>query len=91
MDLGRIGQLRLQSSLLFIQEEIENKENQIGVFCVLTKVYDAIHHDTLLSKLQEYGVRGMTNLWFKSYLVYRKQVAEITCNGKKLCISTKRN
>jgi hypothetical protein len=28
----------------------------------------------------------MANLWFKSYLVHRKQVVEISCNGKK-CIS----
>jgi hypothetical protein len=28
----------------------------------------------------------MANLWFKSYLVYRKQVVEISCNGKK-CVS----
>jgi hypothetical protein len=49
-------------------------------------VYDAINQDTLLSKLQEYGVRGMANLWFKSYLVHLKQVVEISCNGKK-CVS----
>jgi hypothetical protein len=45
-----------------------------------------ILYDTLFSKLQEYGVRGMANLWFKSYLVHQKQVVEINCNGKK-CVS----
>jgi hypothetical protein len=46
----------------------------------------AINHDILLSKLREYGVRGMADIWFKSYLSHRKQVVEISCNGKK-CIS----
>jgi hypothetical protein len=55
----------------------------------LTKAYDAINHDILLSKLQEYGVRGMAYLWFKSYLVHRKQVVEISCNGKKYVLAPK--
>jgi hypothetical protein len=83
-------QLRLQSGLhASIQEAIEKKEkkeNQIGFFCDLTKAYDAINHDTLLIKLQEYGIRGMANLWFTSYMVYWKPVVEINRNGKK-CIS----
>jgi hypothetical protein len=88
MDLGRIGQLRLQFSI-FLQvykKQLKKKENQVGIFCDLTKAYDAINHDILLSKLREYGVRGVANIWFKSYLAHRKQVVEISCNGKK-CIS----
>jgi hypothetical protein len=50
--LGRIGQPRLQSSFfLQVQEAIEKKVNQTGIFCDLTKVFDAINHDTLHSKL----------------------------------------
>jgi hypothetical protein len=41
---------------------LRKKENQIGIFCDFTKAYDAINHDILLSKLQEYGVRGMATL-----------------------------
>jgi hypothetical protein len=83
---NRSTETAIQSFLASVQEAIEKKENQIGIFCDLTKAYDAINHDNLLSKLREYGVRGMANIWFKSYLAHRKQVVEISCNGKK-CVS----
>jgi hypothetical protein len=89
MDLGRTVQLRLQFSLflqVYRKHLQKRKENQIGIFSDLTKAYDAVNHDILLSKLQEYGFRGMANSWFKPYLVHRKQAVEISCNGKK-CIS----
>jgi hypothetical protein len=63
---NRSTETAIQSFLASIQEAIEKKENQSGIFCGLTKAYDAINHDTLLYKLQEYGVSGMANLWFKS-------------------------
>jgi hypothetical protein len=73
----------IHSLLASVQELIEKKEKHIGIFCDLTKVYNAISHDTLLFKLQKYGVRGVANSWFKSYLVDQKQVVEISCNGEK--------
>jgi hypothetical protein len=69
--------------LASVQEPIEKKENQTGIFCDLMKAYDAISHDTLLFKLQKYGIRGLANSWFKSCLVYRKQLVKISCNGEK--------
>jgi hypothetical protein len=47
---NRSTETAIQSFLASIQEAIENNENQIGIFCDLTKAYDAINHDTLLSK-----------------------------------------
>jgi hypothetical protein len=77
----------IHSFLTNIQAATEKKkENQVGIFCDLTKAYNAINHDILLSKLREYGVRGMAYIWIKSYLAHQKQVVEISCNGKK-CIS----
>jgi hypothetical protein len=70
---NRSTETAIQSLLTSIQEATEKKENQVGIFCDLAKAYDAINHDILLSKLREYGVRGMTNIWFKSYLAHRKQ------------------
>jgi hypothetical protein len=81
---NRSTETAIHSFLASIQQAIEKNENQIEFFCDLTKAYDAINHDTLLSKLQEYGIRRMANLWFKSYLVHRKQVVEISCNGKNV-------
>jgi hypothetical protein len=81
---SRSNETAIQSLLASVQESIEKKENQIGIFCDLTKVYDAMSHNTLLFKLQKYVVRRLANSWFKSYLVHRKQVVEISCSGKKV-------
>jgi hypothetical protein len=44
----------------------------------LTKVYDVLNHHILLDKLESYGIRGILNEWFKSYLFRRTQFVEIT-------------
>ena len=38
----------------------------------------AVEHEILLSKLNHYGVLGLINNWFKSYLTDRKQYVSIT-------------
>ena len=39
----------------------------------ISKAFDSINHEILLSKLQYYGIRGPTFLWFQSYLSSRFQ------------------
>ena len=39
--------------------------------------FDTINHDILLFKLNHYGIRGISNIWFASYLLNRKQYIEI--------------
>ncbi len=38
---------------------------------------DVISHDILLNKLNSYGIRGIANQWFRSYLSDRSQYVEI--------------
>ena len=56
-----------------IYDAIDNKQYQITLFCDLTKAFDTISHPILLEKLKVYGVRGIANSWFRSYLNNRQQ------------------
>ena len=75
-------EMALQAFTKSVQEAIENKLNPTGIFLDLTKAYDVLNHRILLSKLESYGIRGVTNRWFESYLSLQKQCVEI--NSRKL-------
>jgi sarcosine oxidase/L-pipecolate oxidase len=57
---------------------MDKRLHVIGIFFDLTKAYDMIDHNILLEKLNSYGIRGFTNVWFKSYLANRVQIVEIS-------------
>jgi len=59
------------------KKAIEKKINVIRIFFYLSKAFDVLGHKILLFKLDAYGVRGLVNQWFKSYLCNRKQYTEI--------------
>ena len=48
------------------------------IFLDLAKAFDTVSHKILLQKLKHYGVRGVTNDWFSSYLSNRKQCVKIS-------------
>ena len=76
----RSGHSTSQAILLItdkIQKAIENKKYSCGIFLDLTKAFDTVNHEILLKKLNCYGIRGLVNNWFESYLHHRKQYVSI--------------
>ena len=68
-----------------IQEAIDNKNFACGVFIDLQKAFDTVNHSILLNKLEYYGIRGLSNKLFQSYLHNRKQYVKI--NGVKSALA----
>ena len=60
-----------------VQESIKLNRPVIRIFVDLQKAFDTVNHQILLKKLNHYGVRGIANKWFESYLVGRKQYTSI--------------
>ena len=69
-----------------IREALDNNSFACGIFIDLQKAFDTVDHSILLKKLHYYGIRGLTNDWFGSYLTNRKQFVSI--NGFQSEIKT---
>ncbi len=68
-----------------IQMAIENKEYSCGIFLDFAKAFDTVNHDILLKKMEMYGIRGIANTWFQSYLSNRKQYVYLNNTASDLC------
>ena len=64
-----------------IRTALDNGHFACGIFIDLQKAFDTVDHNILVSKLEYYGVRGVAQNWFSSYLQNRKQF--VTINGFK--------
>ncbi len=56
---------------------MDNKLYSCGIFIDLQKAFDTVDHNILLTKLNHYGIRGIINKWFSSYLTGRVQTTQI--------------
>ena len=47
-----------------------------AIYIDLRKAFDTVDHGTLLSRLQEYGIKNRELEWFSDYLFNRKQLVQ---------------
>ena len=69
---------------------LQNKEDSFktaAIYLDLSKAFDTLSHDMLLTKLEIYGIRGISNEWFKSYMTNRYLQVKchtLSCNKTEL-------
>ena len=56
----------------------------LSIFIDLSKAFDTVYHQILISKLKNYGVKGKNLSWFKSCLENRKQYLNYSNNVTNL-------
>ena len=69
-----------------IRKTLDDGNIGCGVFVDLQKAFDAVDHQILLAKLNHYGICGVSNDWFKSYLSNCNQYVSI--NGYESGLAT---
>ena len=65
-------------------DNIEKKLYTGLVFLDLTKAFDTVNHSILLYKLEHYGIRGIVNNFFGSFLTNRNQYVTINNTNSSL-------
>ena len=60
-----------------IRKALDDKKYACGIFIDLQKAFDTVNHSILVNKLEYYGIRGVGNNWFESYLSNRLQYVSI--------------
>ena len=56
---------------------IEDGQFSCGIFLDLSKAFDTVDHSILIRKLGHYGICGIANDWFTSYVHNRRQYVTI--------------
>ena len=81
MQLGFRQKFSTSHALINLPENIRQALDEgyigCGISVNLQKPFDTVDHEIMLSKLDYYGIRGISNTWFKSYLSNRKQSVSI--------------
>ena len=81
LQFGFKQQYSTSHTLITITEKVRKAHNDrntgCGVFVDFQKAFDTVDHQILLAKLNHYGIRGVPNDWFKSYLSNRNQYVSI--------------
>lgn len=64
---------------------LDEKKHCVGIFLDLAKAFDTVSTKILLKKLENLGIRGIGQEWFKSYLSDRQQLVGVgSCFSDRL-------
>lgn len=69
-------------------DNIEKVNILVGIQLDLSKAFDCLSHDMILSKLLSPRIRNTTLAWFAAYLEGRQQVVEVAQTTKGVSITT---
>jgi len=57
----------------FVRSNLDKSNKVMGIFLDVQKAFDCVNHELLLKKLENSGIRGVSNNLFKSFLSGRTQ------------------
>ena len=60
-----------------ICDALDKNNSACGIFIDLQKGFDTVQHKILSNKLAHYGIRGLANDWFPSYLTNRQRFFQL--------------
>ena len=73
--------ITIQQAVFILTDNILTVLNQWqhvgGIFCDLSKAFDCVNHETLVFKLNCYGILGLNIKWFESCLTNREQRVDV--------------
>ena len=75
----RIGHSTELAALQFadkILNDLDNHNTPVSIFLDLSKAFDTLDHNILLTKLEHYGITDIALQWFRSYLSNRYQFVQ---------------
>ena len=69
--------LMYRKTISLLQKALDDEKIPYGLFIDLEKAFDIASYDILLEKLDLYGIRNISNNWFRFYLSDRFQFVSI--------------